>query len=185
MNEVMSVVRGAARLFVSVIQKHPALTPQLRRFGHTKRIKSSFLQSGKMVNKTAFSAAMPENTRLLSGSAADSASRVKRVSIEGNIGEASLYFPCSVCDELSVNLCSVLLHDSCWEVDLCEAPAICLFRLGSCDRTCQQVAERREHDLKGGQFFVRTHRTIQEFETTRFASSKPDFLVIFKSGLDQ
>ncbi|XP_017269216.1 deoxyguanosine kinase, mitochondrial [Kryptolebias marmoratus] len=62
---------------VRAARKHPALTPQVRRMSSY-----SFFQGGKTVDlQASFLSAVPQKTRCLSGSA----SRVKRVSIEGNI----------------------------------------------------------------------------------------------------
>lgn len=86
----MSVLCRAARFgLVSEISKHSVLI-QVRRFGGTHRIKS-YCRGGKTLQTTSVSA-MLEKTRCLSGSTVDPASRVKRVSIEGNIGNISLYF---------------------------------------------------------------------------------------------
>lgn len=40
----------------------------------------------------------------------------------------------------------------CWEVDLREAPAVSMCRVGGDGRASQQVAEHREWDLQGARF---------------------------------
>ncbi|XP_037536017.1 deoxyguanosine kinase, mitochondrial [Nematolebias whitei] len=91
----MSVLCRAARFGLAFeISKHSVLT-QVRRFGRTHRIKSyNFRQSGELLHPQTNLSAMLVKTRCLSsaGSAVDPASRVKRVSIEGNIAAGKSTF---------------------------------------------------------------------------------------------
>ncbi len=98
-------------------------------------------------------------SRCFSSSPKDETARVKRVSIEGNIGTYEYIDSFGI--KLIISMCQAMIvgnnvmwhhvrsNISCWKVDFCKTPSVSLSRLGGDGRTCQQVAEHWEWILEG------------------------------------
>lgn len=90
----------------------------------------------------------------VSTSARDAPARIKRVSIEGNIGKSRIFQDHYYkwwwwSFQWGCVQCVCLLKNSRWEINLCQTPSVSLSRLGGDDRTCEHVAEHSDGEPKG------------------------------------
>lgn len=134
------------RDYPSVVGPLPVMMSVLYRCALINRV--SKLKTRAMFSTMAEKSGKRSST---SASAEDGSARVRRVSIEGNIGKISIFtvFVSSYECWLYVILFHVLSNISCWKVDLCKTLAVSLSRLGGGGRTCQQVAEHWGWDQEG------------------------------------
>lgn len=123
---------------------------------------------------------MSESSAGCGASSQDGKARVKRVSIEGNIGKnmtrtynsdqmynhrfMALLFVC-VCGWYVSFLGYVISTTSCGKVNLCKTPPVSLSRLGGDGRTSQQVAAHWERHLTGEQHISWFLSSLSRMET--------------------